>query len=284
MYIELGNKGPAVKRIQELLNMAPFPRDANTNTLIEDGNFGPLTRYQVKLFQGFMDLTNDGIVGPDTQSALYNLYGVGVNDHYWHIQYDGVEVVDGRDINKPPSNFHGTIRNNINSVMLHQTGCGMPSSPKFWQKVNAHCGVLQDGTIVLMHEFDKLIWHGNALSPQSIGIEIEGNMRGVEGLDHTYWKPGGGPHSLTEAQIEALNGALFYIIKDYMNDEGYKWEYVWAHRQSSKSRQADPGSKVWKEVGLVWQERLGVGPSWESHNGYEIPQSWDPDSPCDYYG
>jgi peptidoglycan hydrolase-like protein with peptidoglycan-binding domain len=58
VVVERGDRGPAVRAIQEQLGIAA------------DGVFGPLTERAVKRFQRRHDLVPDGIVGPLTRGAL----------------------------------------------------------------------------------------------------------------------------------------------------------------------------------------------------------------------
>jgi lysozyme len=58
-----GDTGPAVQTLQTRLNVWGA-------TLAVDGNFGPATLAAVKAFQAAQKLTVDGIVGPQTWSAL----------------------------------------------------------------------------------------------------------------------------------------------------------------------------------------------------------------------
>jgi hypothetical protein len=64
--LRLGSRGEAVARLQRILNQVVDPQPP----LRDDGNFGPLTEAQVKLFQLSEGLTDDGIVGPRTWAAL----------------------------------------------------------------------------------------------------------------------------------------------------------------------------------------------------------------------
>ena len=58
-----GSKGPDVKLLQELLQLHNYILQA-------DGDFGPITEKQVKLYQSANGLTVDGIVGPLTWAKL----------------------------------------------------------------------------------------------------------------------------------------------------------------------------------------------------------------------
>jgi len=62
--LKKGSKGEAVTRLQEgLLQLGYDPRDV-------DGIFGPLTVKAVKTFQSNYGLEVDGVVGPNTWTAL----------------------------------------------------------------------------------------------------------------------------------------------------------------------------------------------------------------------
>ncbi|OYO20806.1 peptidase [Enemella dayhoffiae] len=63
-----GNRGPAVKAIQETLN-------ANGARLQVDGSFGPATKKAVISFQDAKNLDSDGVVGPNTWGALLGVKG-----------------------------------------------------------------------------------------------------------------------------------------------------------------------------------------------------------------
>lgn len=63
--LKLGNKGPEVKILQQILNAKGY-------NLTVDGEFGPVTQAAVKNFQRVNSLTDDGIVGPLTWKKLQN--------------------------------------------------------------------------------------------------------------------------------------------------------------------------------------------------------------------
>ena len=64
--LHLGNRGPAVTRLQHLLNAKLHP----SPHLPVDGHFNPPTRTAVERFQEAHWLSKDGIVGPCVWSAL----------------------------------------------------------------------------------------------------------------------------------------------------------------------------------------------------------------------
>lgn len=60
------DKGLAVRVLQQLLNLYPFPSEI----LTVDGSFGNKTKDVVIQFQAYKGLAQDGIVGPITWDAL----------------------------------------------------------------------------------------------------------------------------------------------------------------------------------------------------------------------
>lgn len=74
-----GSRGPDVITLQYLLNMASqfYP---SIPAVSQDGIFGSGTQTAVEAFQRAMGLNADGIVGPDTWQALYNVY-LGIEDN-----------------------------------------------------------------------------------------------------------------------------------------------------------------------------------------------------------
>ena len=62
--LTVGDRGPEVKRLQQLLNARTGAR------LVVDGDFGPATKAAVVAFQAAKGLTVDGVVGKQTWAAL----------------------------------------------------------------------------------------------------------------------------------------------------------------------------------------------------------------------
>ena len=67
--LKLGDRGQDVKEVQNRLN------DLGFNAGSEDGIFGETTRKAVVKFQQSKGLTDDGIVGPITYNALFDVKG-----------------------------------------------------------------------------------------------------------------------------------------------------------------------------------------------------------------
>ena len=65
--LKIGDKGTGVLELQTKLKTIGY-------MVIADGDFGPNTEYQVKLFQSHNHLKADGIVGPKTESTIKEIY------------------------------------------------------------------------------------------------------------------------------------------------------------------------------------------------------------------
>jgi len=66
--------------------------------------------------------------------------------------------------------------------------------------------------------------------------------------------------------------------RDATAANGGNLRFLYAHRQSSTDRRADPGSRIWQHVALWAQANLGLnddGPTYKQ-GGYVIPKEWDP--------
>lgn len=75
----------------------------------------------------------------------------------------------------------------VTGVMLHHTACRLGEDPARWKRVNAHIGITFGGKVIIMHDLERVIYHGgNRVSPWTIGIEIDGNHLGFS--DGRYWK------------------------------------------------------------------------------------------------
>jgi hypothetical protein len=172
----------------------------------------------------------------------------------------------------------------IDGIVLHQTAALLGPNLKRWHDVAAHIGIPRDGKIILMNPLDQLIWHANSFNATTVGIEISGNFEGIDGDPSTLWAPGGGPHRATAAQIQAARDAVGWICAA-IAAQGGNVRFLYAHRQSSTDRRADPGSRVWENVGLWGQQTLGLSAGkagYKVGTGRPIPREWDPSSTAAY--
>ena len=269
--------GPAVKRIQELLQVLGYD-------VPPDGIFGRDTHVAVMAFQKKINIKVDGVVGEGTAEALENYLESNddgdddlssASDNNDDDDPVNSDVVDLRDQHPAPANFsHKRPWSEISGVTLHQTGCQMSNKPKRWHRLNAHIGITRDGKVLIVNDPTDMIWHAQGLSKHTIGIEICGNFSGIDGNSSTLWKGGGGPHTLTSGMEAALQTAFDWIKTQFQNN-GQEWKHVHAHRQSSKTRTSDPGSEIWQKIAMPWITSLGAtdgGPDWKKGDGKPVPK------------
>jgi len=170
----------------------------------------------------------------------------------------------------------------INGITLHQTATLLGERPERWFNIACHLGVTRTGQILVLNALETLIWHGNGLNGGDIGVEIDGYFEGVEGLADTLWRPPGNPDLIaltpTSVQIEACRHAVQWIINEVAKAGG-EIRFIHAHRQASNQRRSDPGSRIWREVGLWAQKTHSLadgGALYTVGKGLPIPEAWDP--------
>lgn len=267
--------GPAVKRLQEIGDLLGFDYGPN------DGVFGADTKRVVKGIQQRYKLKVDGVCGPQTWRAILaaadrprkpsDLITPGSLD-------SGLVDITGRH-KRPKLYSHKRKVEDIDTVLIHQTGCEMPSTPMGWRRLNGHLGATEEGLGIIVNPFTDMIWHAQRLSPTSIGLEIEGNFYGIDGKKNTLWKGGGGPDHLTRATLKMFENMFVYLCR-WFETHQIEWKFIKAHRQSHNSRIADPGQEIWQEVAMIWIQRLGIsdgGPDFFTCSGRTIPREWNPE-------
>lgn len=167
----------------------------------------------------------------------------------------------------------------ITGICLHQTACVLGENPERWDSVGCHIGVTRAGYVIRLHDFDRLIVHGNGWNSQCVGIEIDGTYEGIEGDERTLWKGDSRVHAQrpTAEAIEATQQVIRSIC-DEVSANGGKIKALVAHRQASASRRSDPGSGIWKSIALPMMKELKLtdgGPGFKIGDGLPIPESWD---------
>lgn len=172
---------------------------------------------------------------------------------------------------------------NVRGLTLHQTACVLGERPTRWRTVGAHIGVTRGGQIIWLHDFNRLVVHGNGFNAQTIGIECDGLYEGVAGDPSTLWDDPSTPvrevgQTPTPELIEAARAAVRWAVAVVAANGGTVSKLV-AHRQSSATRRNDPGSALWQAVALPMMTELGLsdgGPGFKIGAGRAIPREWDP--------
>lgn len=204
----------------------------------------------------------------------------GVLDPEWH-------DLRGEPRTKSRGESKGTRDwSKIKGITLHQTAVDFGTNPRRLLNVPVHGATLRDGAIVLLHEPTAYMWHAHTFNKQDIGIEVSCRAAGIEGLGSSLWLPKKfkklkddarleHAREATDEQLESTKELVRYYVA-LVAENGGKIEFIHAHRQSSKSRVSDPGSRIWKAVGVWAIEELGLSsgpPGWKA-GGTALPDAW----------
>lgn len=192
------------------------------------------------------------------------------------------KIVDRRSVASQKHYYGKRDWSKVTGICLHQTACVLGERDGRWDAIGCHVGVTRSGKVLWLHDFNKLIVHGNQWNTQTVGIEIDGMYEGVEGDIKTFWRPKDQPNLQpqrpTEEAMEAVRDLCRFICKR-VKENGGEIRALVAHRQASENRRNDPGSAIWQRVALPLHQELGLndgGIGFKLSTGYAIPEKWDP--------
>lgn len=195
------------------------------------------------------------------------------------------KVVGGRTFVRKPEDVTG--------IGIHQTACvfGPLDDPQKRHrralKVPAHVLAFRDGVYAQSAPLLWELYHGNALNPFTLGLELEGQYPGllddpstpVREDEKTFWSGGSGKPTPLDAQaLSTFRVALAFLVEEGRR-LGCPIKYIWAHRQANGTRTSDPGQEIWQRVVIDFGEKsLGLqarcADTWR--DGRPIPKAWDP--------
>ena len=159
----------------------------------------------------------------------------------------------------------------VKALVLHQMACCFQRKDplKGYLRLKAHFAILPDGRILQIHPVNELLWASNGFNSGSVAVEFAGNFPSTRG---TWWQGEKyGRNRVTPAQIEAGRR----LIRNLIGTIGLTT--VLAHRQSSATRENDPGPDIWSQVGQWAVDQLGMkdgGPGFKVGGGNPIPDLW----------
>ncbi len=170
----------------------------------------------------------------------------------------------------------------VTGICLHQTACMMGERDGRYDAIGCHVVVCRSGKVLWMHDFDRLIEHGNGWNTRTVGIEFDGLYAGIEGDPKTVWDdPSTARRELavapTPEALEAGRQLCRWIVAEVARRGGGIKSIV-AHRQASENRRNDPGSAIWQGVAVPLHTELGLsdgGIGFKLGTGYAIPEVWD---------
>jgi len=267
-------RGPAVKRLQEMCDLLGFDTGPN------DGVFGVQTRAAVLGVQDHIGIDSTGVCDAQTWEAIVEAVNGLDRSVAPDEPADVPEIADIRDDHPHPKLYKcGRSPADVDSIVLHQTGCKMPTSAAGWSRLNAHIGITSDGLVVFANDFLDWIWHAQGLSQRSIGVEVAGNFPGLTSDPKTLWKGGGPAATLTPEMIAGAEVAG-QLISDECKRLGITIRHIFTHRQSKDTRAADPGQEIWQRIAVPWMGIYGYEADLEfcCGSGKPIPREWQPQS------
>lgn len=174
----------------------------------------------------------------------------------------------------------------VTGICLHQTACVLGERPERWETCGAHIGITRSGKVIHIHDFDRIVYHGNLFNDHTVGIEVDGLYAGIEGDLSTVWDD---PDTairergmiLTSESVRSTLEAIRWIYGEVAK-RGGKVRALVAHRQASDTRRNDPGSDIWQRIAQPAKRELGLRDGGEADpkfcigDGYPIPEAWDP--------
>lgn len=169
----------------------------------------------------------------------------------------------------------------IRKVVFHQTATVCGERPARYATLGAHYAIPASGAIIQVYDDEWLIWHANLLSPDSIGIELDGRFCGVLGDLSTIWddpstKVREQPTELTDAQVAAAL-ALGRTLAARIRENGGTFDGFFTHRQSSANRRNDPGAEPYQRIVRPLNDEFETyrDDDWTIGSGRPIPAAWD---------
>ena len=286
--------------IQDCLNRAMSAQ------LPVDGTMTPAVRSLVRSFQRQQGLHPNGIVGPDTEEALKRACsgaaepapgdapadgGAGdageLSDLFGRVK-QGIGGAFGRVAGALGSTSAPNIIDlmavadksvrkgtrdpkTVYALVLHQMACCFrPKDPlKRFLSLGAHFAILPDGRILQLHPVSALVWASNGFNNRSVAVEFAGNFPNTRGR---WWKGETyGANRPTAEQFASGRALIRHLIRTI------GITHVVAHRQSSGTRENDPGPDIWYQVGQWAVDSLGLkdgGPGFKIGTGNPIPAEW----------
>lgn len=135
--------------------------------------------------------------------------------------------------------------------------------------INAPATAMRHGKAVLGHSVTDLVYHGHQLNEADYGLEHEG-------LYDTDGNPIKKPAGVDVGEIIEAGRAVI----DYLVEQAPNLRWVHAHRQAMRTgksaKTADPGRRIFQEVGM-WAVRkygLSVEPDRTWGSGKPLPEDW----------
>lgn len=183
-----------------------------------------------------------------------------------------------RDAQKKIVFYDPPKRTLVTGITLHQTAADMGEMVPRYDTLGAHFAVLRSGRVLWMCDVDRVVIHGHGWNTRCIGIEVNGRYAGIEGDLRTLWDDPTTTHREQPQQATPAALASLRMLVRYLKIRTPTIAVLCSHRQSSESRQSDPGQTIWREAVHLHTE-LGLsdgGVGFKIGDGRPNPVEWDP--------
>lgn len=187
----------------------------------------------------------------------------------------------GKDHNKSDTGAgRGCDRSQIDTVTIHIMEVSRDSDETRFDRVNAHFGVLRNGTVLHLHDESEYLFASHAFNCRYIAVEFEGNYpykKETNGKykwwSDTYREPLPKQDGPTNDQIVAGRALVKYFR------DRHRIQNIFCHRQSCGK--VCPGPHLWYNIVKWGVDELGLndgGPGYTVSNdhcsGAVIPSHW----------
>lgn len=251
--------------------------DAATKKALNDFQ----TKHSLKPTQQIDSATERALLETDSLLRSKGSISESATKDIIHVAKTKIEDWTKKAVNNKPQHILNSYRDprKVYAFVLHQMAFKRwnpktkgYSNPESYLATGAHFCIMFDGRIIQLHAFTRMIWHGNCVSPGSVAVEFEGNFPNIKGgwwIDKKSKVPN--KDKPTQAQFESGKFLTSYL-KAVLGTT-----HILAHRQSSDSRENDPGPDIWYNVGQWAIDKLGLtdgGPTFKCGSGKPILPVW----------
>jgi peptidoglycan hydrolase-like protein with peptidoglycan-binding domain len=303
--------GEFMRWAQNTLNKA-LNLNLQTNGVMDDA-----TRNAIRSFQQREGLQVTGAIGPDTEQALIAVEkktapaaeeppsddaspadAAPEQESWWSNEAEweggnilsrmtnGVGDVFGRTADavgggsriidltaKADKSVRKGVRDpkSVNALVLRQMGCCFKVKDPLtsFLKMDPHFVILPDGRILQLHPIAAYTLASNGFNKGSVAVVFAGNFPDIRGK---WWNEAkAGKNQVTKEQIDAGR----YLVRRLIRTMGLT--HILGRRQSSATRENDPGPDIWYHVGQWAVDNLGLkdgGPVFKVGDGNPIPDIW----------
>ena len=213
-------------------------------------------------------LKHEGTAGESAAANIINAARTKIEDWTKQAVADKPEITDSyRDPRK------------LWAFVLHQMAfkrksrqTGNYSDPGSYLKTGAHFCIMFDGRIIQLHQFSRMIWHAQCISPRSVAVEFEGNFPDIKGR---WWVDKSSKVQNKDVPTRSQYDSGRFLASYLKIVLGTT--HILAHRQSAASRANDPGPDIWFNVGQWAMDNLKLtdgGAAFKCGSGNPVLPQW----------